>query len=337
MPNQESNLNNILQEYKIKMSCVNYKHNHHFSIYDLALNNGCKIKSIENISTELQLKLNHKSKPLFLLKDGFVRMIFADKAEKITLTNLIQNKNFSDTDIILGVDYEGNCVSIDIAKMPHAIIAGTTGSGKSVFLHTIIANFLLTDRPVDLYLFDPKYVEFEEYKQLATNKYRTVMIKNTYEDIIEELKVLHKIMENRFEFLSNKGFRNIKDYNASNSNKLRYVLCIIDEFADLISKDKAKEFEKLICSIAAKSRAAGIHLIVATQRPSVDVVTGLIKANFPTRICFKVSASVDSRVVIEQNGAENLMFGGDGLLFGYGEPIRFQSAYIEPKNCYMYF
>ena len=134
--------------------------------------------------------------------------------------------------------------------------------------------------------------------------------------------------------LAKSGCKNIKEFNARSSNKMKYIFCIIDEFADLIGQDKGRgpekrKFESLICKIAAKSRAAGLHLLLSTQRPSVDVITGLIKANFPARVCFKVATSVDSRVVLDINAGENLMGNGDGLFMNNGKIIRFQGAFVE--------
>lgn len=322
--------NQVFEDYKIKVRCANFSKINHFNIYELSLLPGCKIKTVESISSELQLRLNFKYKPTFIIDDGKFKMIFTNNPSKIQLEDLIRRKSkFSPLEIVMGIDYNGDVVTTDIAKMPHLLVAGTTGSGKSVFLHVLINNFIKTYRDIDLYLFDPKYVEFESYKN-NTNNYLYICVQNTYQETINKLKFIAEMMENRFEVLAKRGYRNVQDYNANNKDKYKYILCIIDEFADLASdKNDKKIFESLICSIAAKSRAAGIHLVIATQRPSIDVVTGLIKANFPTRVCFKVSTSVDSRVVLDQCGAENLMPGGDGIVIYNSRITRFQAAYIN--------
>ncbi|MFZ4768688.1 MAG: FtsK/SpoIIIE domain-containing protein [Ferruginibacter sp.] len=323
--------NEILSDYKIKARCDSFKSINHFNIYEIGIQPGCKIKSIENIAPEIQLRLKFKFKPIFIIDDGKLKMIFANEPAKIDLLQLLQKqKEFFPTDVVLGIDYNGDIIAADIAKMPHLLVAGTTGSGKSMFLHTIIWNFLNTYRSVDLYLFDPKYVEFEEYKSFVAENKSFINVSNKFEDIVERLNLISKITEKRFQILAANKCKNIQDYNKKNKIKMKYILCIIDEFADLISKDKDKKFfEDMLCGIASKSRAAGIHLIIATQRPSVEIVTGNLKANFPTRVCFKVSTATDSRVIIDQNGAENLMGNGDGLFMWNGKLTRFQSAYVN--------
>jgi S-DNA-T family DNA segregation ATPase FtsK/SpoIIIE len=155
-------------------------------------------------------------------------------------------------------------------------------------------------------------------------------VKNKYEEVISSFEMINNIMDKRFEFISKHKCGSIGEFNKRYKDKLPRIVCIVDELADFMLQDKDKSFEALICSIAAKSRAAGIHLILATQRPSVDVITGLIKANFSTRVCFKVSSYVDSRVVLDYKGAENLLSRGDGILSGYYDKVvRFQSAYAD--------
>ena len=259
-------------------------------------------------------------------------MIFANDPKKIYLSDLLEKKaKFTPTEIVCGIDYNGEIISCPISAMPHMLVAGTTGSGKSVFLHTIIGNFLQTYRPVDFYLFDPKYVEFECYKGMKTDNGSLITVNNTFEDIIEKLKMITMIMEKRFEILCKYNCKNISEFNKKMQAHMKYIIVIVDEFADLVSKDKGhkKIFENMICTIAAKSRAAGLHLITSTQRPSIQNITGNIKANFPTRTCFKVATGTDSRVVLDQMGAENLISGGDAIMINNGKTTRFQAAFTS--------
>lgn len=337
MDNIIENTSSVLADYKVKAICSGFRQINHFNVYDLELAPGCKIKSIEGISSELQLRLRYKNKPIFIIDDGKIKMIFANEPQKVYLDDLIERHHeFYQTEVVFGIDYNGEIVSSQISKMPHMLVAGATGSGKSVFLHTLINNFLKVPRtiPVDFYLFDPKHVEFECYKHYKMNNGANMSVYNSFDKIYDNLKILNLIMEKRFEMLAQHGCKNIKEFNNLGNQKMKYIMCVIDEFADLIGKDKDKErgkekkkFESLICSIASKSRAIGAHLILATQRPSVDVVTGLIKANFPTRVCFQVPTGTDSRVVLDQNGAENLMGNGDGLFYNNSKVRRFQGAF----------
>ena len=330
--NNVDQLNDVLKGYKVKSTCVDYEKINHFNIFQLRLNPGCKLRSLEDLSTEIQLGMKLSSKPLFMLSPdtGMIKMISADPPATINAKDLIDSTDLDKLEIVLGIDSEGNKLVVDMEKMPHLLVAGTTGSGKSVFLHTLISNFLLKSRTegVKLYLFDPKFVEFENYK-----KYEGLMfmeVKNKYEEVISSFELIKDIMDKRFKFISKHKCGSISEFNKKYKDKLPRIICVVDELADFMLQDRDKSFEQLICAIAAKSRAAGIHLVLATQRPSVDVITGLIKANFPVRVCFKVSSHIDSRVVLDYKGAEDLLPRGDGILSGYHNKIvRFQSAYAN--------
>ncbi len=329
-------LNDVFKGYKIKAECIDFKKANHFNIFHIKLHPGCRVRTLENLTAEIQLGMRLSGKPIFMLSPstGMLKMIVADKAPIIDIRDLINGHVFSELEVYLGVDSEGNILDVDLEKMPHLIVAGATGSGKSVFLHTLIANFILGNRKecIKLHLFDPKLVEFEQYKMYRGHVF--IDVKNRYDEIILSFERIAQLMEHRFMFLSENGYKSVADYNNANNLSIPRIICIVDELADLMLQDKKnKVFERLICSIAAKSRAAGIHLILSTQRPSVDVLTGLIKANFPTRVCFKVSSYIDSRVVLDYKGAENLMSKGDGILSGYNDkPVRFQSAFTDPTR-----
>jgi S-DNA-T family DNA segregation ATPase FtsK/SpoIIIE len=229
----------------------------------------------------------------------------------------------------LGKDVAGKPVAGDLSAMPHLLIAGTTGSGKSVCVNSILISLLLNNTPADirLVLVDPKRVELTGYNGIP-HLLAPVVVDT--ERVVGALQWLQREMDARYHKFSSSGTRNIQDYNAKTSDRLPYLVAVIDELADLmmLSPD---ETERAITRLAQLARATGIHLILATQRPSVDVVTGLIKANFPARVAFAVASSVDSRVILDQPGAERLLGRGD-MLFQAPDapaPVRLQGVYVS--------
>lgn len=241
--------------------------------------------------------------------------------------------------VALGKDLMGNCVYGELNKMPHLLIAGATGSGKSVCVNTIITSLLMRTKPdeVKLLLVDPKKVEFTPYREIP---HLLGPVITDGEEANRALKVIVNMMDNRYELFSMAGVRNIAGYNGYIENhpeeglkKLPWIVVIIDELADLMLV-AAKEVESSIQRITQLARAAGIHLIVATQRPSVDVITGIIKANIPSRIAFAVSSAVDSRTILDQVGAEKLLGLGDMLYIPVGEQVatRVQGAFVSDEE-----
>ncbi len=239
----------------------------------------------------------------------------------------------------LGKDITGTSVIADLTKMPHMLIAGATGSGKSVCINTIIHSILFKARPneVKLLLVDPKMVELANYNGIP---HLIAPVVTDPKKAAGALKWIVTEMETRYELFAAAGVRDIVRYNyLRTQNKetdlatLPYVVVIIDELADLMMVAPG-EVEDAICRIAQMARAAGIHLIVATQRPSVDVITGLIKANIPSRIAFAVSSQTDSRTILDMNGAEKLLGRGDMLYYpmGASKPIRVQGCYLADKE-----
>lgn len=240
---------------------------------------------------------------------------------------------------ILGKDLMGKPVYCHLDKMPHLLIAGATGSGKSVCVNGLICTLLLRTTPdeVKLLLIDPKKVEFTQYHNIP---HLIGPVINDSNDASRALKVIVDYMENRYEVFSKVGVRNISSYNEYIANhpeeKLKSmprIVVIIDELADLMST-VGKDVEQSIQRITQLARAAGIHLIVATQRPSTDVITGIIKANIPSRIAFAVSSGIDSRTIIDTVGAERLLGNGDMLYWPIGEPssIRLQGVYVTDNE-----
>lgn len=237
---------------------------------------------------------------------------------------------------VLGKDLMGNNIYGELNKMPHLLIAGATGSGKSVCVNSIITSILMRAKPdeVNLLLVDPKKVEFTPYRQIP---HLLGPVITDGEEASRALKVVVNMMDNRYELFSQAGVRNIGGYNAyieehpeEGLSKMPWVVVIIDELADLMLV-AAKDVESSIQRITQLARAAGIHLIVATQRPSVDVITGIIKANIPSRIAFAVSSAVDSRTILDQVGAEKLLGNGDMLYIPVGEQnaVRVQGVFVS--------
>ncbi len=229
----------------------------------------------------------------------------------------------------LGKDISGNIISADLAKMPHLLVAGSTGSGKSVCINTIIAGLLYRATPdeVKLILVDPKVVELSNYNGIPH------LLTPVVTEPKKAASALHWAvaeMERRYKAFADSHVRDIKSYNAQAAEKMSYIVIIIDELADLMMVAKV-DVEDAILRLAQKARAAGIHLILATQRPSVDVITGIVKANIPSRIAFAVSSQTDSRTIIDMGGAEKLLGKGDMLFYpiGYNKPVRVQGAFVS--------
>ncbi len=255
----------------------------------------------------------------------------------VALRDVIESEAFnrlkSPLRFALGQDVAGNAVAADLAAMPHLLIAGATGSGKSVCVNSLISCLLLNNTPDDLRLImvDPKRVELTGYNGIP-HLLAPVVVE--LERVVSALQWVLREMDKRYHKLAQAGCRNIKEYNAklaaAGEKKLPYLVVIIDELADLMML-APDETERTITRLAQLARATGIHLVIATQRPSVDVVTGLIKANFPARIAFAVASGVDSRVILDQPGAERLLGRGD-MLFQAPDapaPVRLQGIFVS--------
>lgn len=270
-----------------------------------------------------------------------------DTMDTIFIKGILDSPRFkkskSPLTLALGETSTGEVFTVDLRKMPHLLVAGATGSGKSVAVNMMIASILYKASPdeVKFVMIDPKKLELAAYKKLIG--YHLITCENLDEYVVTEpesaviiLKSVVIEMEQRYDLLSGSSVRNIEEYNEKieagkiNSEKLPYIVVVIDELADLMMTS-AKEVEEPIARLAQKARAIGIHLIVATQRPSVDVITGVIKANFPARIAFQVTSKIDSRTILDANGAEKLLGRGDMLLTTpqNPEPQRLHSAYIS--------
>lgn len=317
---------------------------------------GIKISRIESLSDDLAMAL--KAKGIRIIAPvpgkGTVGIEIPNKNPSLVrFSNVVESDAFYNCDMQLPIGFgktiTGEIFMADLAKMPHLLIAGSTGSGKSVGVNTIICSLLYKKRPDELKLaiIDPKMVELQQYSALrhhfsaASPDIKDLIITNPPEAVLL-LKSCVEEMENRYALLAKAGQRNILDYNRKVEdgtlkpkeglvfNKMPYIVVIVDEFADLMMTS-AKEVEDPIARLAAKARAVGIHLVLATQRPSVDVITGVIKANFPARIAYLVASKIDSRTILDMTGADQLLGNGDMLYLppGSPKPIRIQNAYIS--------
>ena len=299
-----------------------------------------KVGQIAQLDKDIQLALGAKSIRIEapVPGKGYVGIeVPNEEAALVSLRDVMESKQFnklgekSPLTIALGQSVDGAPISADLASMPHLLIAGTTGSGKSVCVNAIIASLLVRNTPdkVKFIMVDPKRVELTGYNGIP-HLIAPVVVE--LERIVGVLKWVTREMDDRYKKFSNAGARNIEDYNQHlmEGEPLPYIVVIIDELADLMML-APDETERVITRIAALARATGIHLVIATQRPSVDVVTGLIKANFPARIAFAVAGGVDSRVILDQPGAERLLGRGD-MLYMSGDspaPLRLQGVYVS--------
>ena len=258
----------------------------------------------------------------------------------VGLKEVLESDEFKNNDsklsVALGKDVAGNAVVANIAKMPHVLIAGSTGAGKSVCINTIITSIIYNGKPseVKLVMVDPKVVELSVYNGIP---HLLIPVVTDPKKAAGALAWAVQEMDNRYNLFAERGVRDLSGYNKAveheGMGKLPQIVIIIDELADLMMV-AAKDVEEAICRLAQKARAAGMHLVIATQRPSVDVITGLIKANVPSRVAFAVSSQIDSRTILDQVGAEKLLGKGDMLYFpsGAAKPTRVQGAFVSDEE-----
>ncbi len=320
------NFNKILDVFKIDATCIDFQKNNNFYFYDLKLNNSTTVKNIVKFSDEISLSLLATGKPnIKAIHDkGIVRLEFSNKDKKqINLFEKLCRLNLSgQIPCYLGSSVDGSDVCMDLSKNPHLLIAGTTGSGKSVLLHNIIGN-ILYHNSATLFLIDPKNIEFSDYE----GKSDDVVVGYSYDAAISTIDIVISEMEERFRLLRNN----------LNPNSLKNIVLIIDEFSDLILQDSTGDLLNKLIKLSQKCRAAKIHIILATQRPTANIVNGAIKSNFPARISCKVSSHIDSKVILDSIGAENLTGYGDAYLKdNFRNMERFQTAYTTSEDVINY-
>ena len=333
-----SHLENVLKEFGIDAKVVNYEYGPTITRYEIIITKGIKVSKVTGLSDDIAMNLAAESIRIEAPIPGknTIGIETPNKIkEPVHFSNIIKNKELDSGElkIILGKDIVGRDKFIDIAKMPHLLIAGQTGSGKSVCVNTLISTLISkkSDKEVKFIMVDPKMVELMPYNDIP---HLLVPVIIDPEQAAIALKWAVNEMENRYMKLMENGVRNIKGYNSlSFVEKMPYIVIIIDELADLMMVASGS-VEESIARIAQKARAVGIHLVVATQRPSTDVITGMIKANLPSRISFALRSQIDSRTILDSAGAEKLLGQGDMLLLANGSSKleRIQGAYISDEE-----
>ena len=312
--------------------------------YELKPAEGVRVSKIANLADDIALNLAAETIRIEAPIPGKQAVgieVPNKEKEAVHLREVLESEEFGESSskltVALGKDVAGNIQLADIAKMPHLLIAGSTGSGKSVCINTIITSIIYKSKPseVKMVMVDPKVVELSVYNGIP---HLLIPVVTDPKKAAGALAWAVQEMDNRYNLFAQKGVRDIKGYNKAiekeeGSGKLPQIVIIVDELADLMMV-AAKDVEEAICRLAQKARAAGMHLVIATQRPSVDVITGLIKANVPSRIAFAVSSQVDSRTILDSVGAEKLLGKGDMLFFptGYPKPVRVQGAFVSDEE-----
>lgn len=311
--------------------------------YELTPSTGVKVSKIVNLSDDIALNLAARSIRIEAPIPGKAAVgieVPNEVAESVSMREVIESDTFNDHPsklaFSLGKNAAGEIVVGDIAKMPHVLIAGSTGSGKSVCINSLIVSILYKSKPseVKMILVDPKMVELSGYNGIP---HLLIPVVTDPKKAAGALNWAVQEMVNRYNLFASKGVKDIKGYNKliekEEGAKLPQIVIIIDELADLMMV-APNDVEDAICRLAQMARAAGMHLVIATQRPSVDVITGIIKANIPSRIAFTVSSQVDSRTILDMAGAEKLLGKGDMLYYPTGEtkPLRIQGAFISEKE-----
>ena len=330
-----------LDSFNVRVSISNVSRGPTITRYEIEPSAGTRVRSILNLLDDIALSLATtcvRSDGIISGKSAIGIEVPNKKTNTVFVRELIEDSRFetakSKLTASLGMDVSGAPVYLDIAKMPHLLIAGATGQGKSVCINSLIISLLYKARPdeVKLILIDPKKVELNVYNGLP---HLLVPVVFDPKKAAGSLHWAVQEMERRFELIEAQHVRNIAQYNAAiagdpTKEKMPQVVIIIDELADLMMS-APDDVETSICRLAQKARAAGMHLIIGTQRPSTDVITGLIKANIPSRIAFTVSNQIDSRIIIDMQGAEKLIGRGDMLFspVGSSKPVRVQGAFVS--------
>lgn len=334
-------LKGILKNFGVNVDVTEYHKGPSVTRYEVQPEIGTRLSKITALADDIKLNMAATDIRIEPIpgKSTIGIEVPNKQRESVLIRDLIESRelrnNKSKIAFAAGMDIAGNVVVGDIAKMPHMLVAGTTGSGKSVFTNSIIQSILFRATPdeVRLIIVDPKVVEFGVYNGIPHLLQPVVtdprLASNTLKWAVNE-------MSDRYKKFADINVRDLKGYNEKMTNiedRLPQIVIVIDELADLMMV-AAKEVEESICRLAQLARAAGIHLIIATQRPSVDVVTGLIKANIPSRVALSVSSGVDSRTVIDTVGAEKLLGNGDMLFYpsGYVKPVRLQGAFVSDEE-----
>lgn len=354
LENNKARIVNTLANYKIGITKVSVRIGPTVTLYEVVPAPGVRVAQIKKLEADIQRSLAARGVRVVTLpgSNAVGIEVANEKPSVVSMLSVLDDTRFKETKydlpIALGKTITGEVFTFDLAKMPHLLVAGATGQGKSVGLNAILTSLLYSKHPSELklVLVDPKKVEFSLYSKLEHHFFAQLpdadepVITDT-QKVIYTLKSLCKEMDNRYDLLKIAGVRNIKEYNEKFLQRrlnplkghrfLPYIVLIIDEFGDLVLT-AGREIEEPITRLAQLARAIGIHLVIATQRPTTTVITGNIKANFPARIAFMVRSSMDSKVILDEVGANQLIGRGDMLISTGGDLVRMQCAYIDTKE-----
>ncbi|MRG87734.1 DNA translocase FtsK [Salinibacillus xinjiangensis] len=342
---QQRKLETTLDQFNVKAKVTDVKRGPSVTRFEVQPDIGVKVNKFTNLTDDIKLNLaaaDIRMEAPIPGKSAIGIEVPNPHPTMVSMQEILKNESFrnhsSSLAVGLGLDIEGETVVTDLKKMPHGLIAGATGSGKSVCINTILVSLLYraSYKDVKFLLIDPKVVELAPYNQIPH------LVSPVITDVkaaTASLKWAVEEMENRYSIFAREGVRDIDRFNEKikqanrHEEKMPYIIIVIDELADLMMA-APQDVEDAISRIAQKARACGIHLLIATQRPSVDVITGLIKANVPTRIAFSVSSQVDSRTIIDMNGADKLLGKGDMLFLGNGaqKTRRIQGAFVSDEE-----
>lgn len=343
----------VLNDFDVQIRSIRATVGPTITLYEITPAPGIRISKIKNLEDDIALSLAAKGIRIIAPMPGKGTIgieVPNEHANIVSMWSILNSKKFAESKmelpIALGKTITNEVFMVDLAKIPHLLVAGATGQGKSVGLNAIITSLLYKKHPNELkiVLVDPKKVEFSVYSPIASH-FMAALEENEEEPIITDvqkvvktLKGLCVLMDERYDMLKNAGVRNIKEYNKKFLNHhlnpeeghafMPYIVVIIDEFGDLIMT-AGKEIEIPITRIAQLARAVGIHMIIATQRPTTKIITGTIKANFPGRIAFRVGSRIDSQVILDRVGAQQLVGRGDMLYLNGSEPTRVQCAFVD--------
>lgn len=347
----------VLKHFEIPFTEIAVQCGLAYSSYNITLAPPARPTEIFELEDDFELLLRYLGRNRITIplpwKIAFGIEVVNENPQTLSLRSLIETEAFQNSEaelpIALGVTIDGKPVIADLRTMPHLLMAGATGQGKSVCLNTIIVSLLYKKRPTELkfIMVDPKRVELSLYNAIGRH-YLAKLPDSEEEDIVSDvekavrtLNSLCEEMDTRYYLLRQAQVRNIKEYNTKFISRqlspehghryMPYIVVVVDEFADLIMT-AGREVEQPIVRIAQIARVVGIHLIIATQRPTVSIITGAIKANFPSRIAFRVGTSIDSRTILDQSGAEELAGNGDMLFSHNGELLRLQGALVQQEE-----
>lgn len=330
----------VLDAFNIGHGTVTSTEGPTVTLYEFNPATGVRLSKIRNLKDEFSVALKTQGvRVIAPNENGMVSIEVPNKEKKIVeVSEVLLSEEYKTTDmelpLAIGKKVDGSMFMTDLAKMPHLLVAGATGMGKSVGLNAMLMSLLCKRKPdeMKLVLIDPKQVELSVYESISKPYIAHLegkpAICTDVDDAQKTLDAVIRLMEDRYTILKEKEVRNVQEYNSTADVKMPYYVVVIDEYGDLIMQATGRDMEKAICRIAQKARAVGIHMIISTQRPDTKIVTGSIKANFPTRIAFRTTTGTDSRVVLDKMGAERLTGKGDMLFFQGADLVRCQCAYI---------